>query len=413
VITSGRLVRTKSDPGLAMRLAVYKNEMPLATVDQRRAAYMGSVGAGFNVRRLMSGALGPNGPAYLRYRLYDAGLIGEQRAAAQPRAEELLFDGDSLGQTTSNETWKAGAEFSVALPMEVGGRVWQLHFRAPRGAAVGGLGLLLPWMVLGAGIFASGLLFAMFQAVVSSRSRAVSTAEELRQRSAQLEEAVAELESFSYTVSHDLRAPLRHMSGYAGMLREGGAELGAEARARYLASIAEAATKMGALVDDLLAFSRTSRAPLKVGRVDLGALVEDVRRECLREVGERSIEWRIPRLPAVEADPTLLRIALVNLVGNAVKFTARRQQAVIEIGAEDGDDGRVLLYVRDNGTGFEMRYADKLFGVFQRLHGDEFPGTGIGLVTVQRIVQRHGGRIWAQAAPDAGATFHFTLKRAP
>jgi signal transduction histidine kinase len=410
---SGRLILTKGDPGLAMRMAVYKTGMPLATVEQRRAAYVGSVGAGFNVRRLMRGALSESSPDYLRFRLHDAGPAGGRPASTGPTGDSLLFDSDNLAGVASGHS-DAKEDFVAVLPMGVGGRVWELHFRARRDAVIGKFDLLLPWLVLLGGGASSLLLYEMFRSVVSSRSRALAMAAEVRQRTAELEDAVSELESFSYSVSHDLRAPLRHMSGFAGLLRERWRELDTATAARYLTNISEGATKMGALIDDLLAFSRTGRAPLKLRRVDLGPLVEEVRRECVGDAGERSIEWKVGPLPAVEADPALLRIALVNLIGNAVKFTGERERAVIEIGAQKQAPAEAVVYIRDNGVGFEMRYAEKLFGVFQRLHGEgEFPGTGVGLAMVRRIVQRHGGRIWAEAVPHEGATFYLTLRTAP
>ena len=183
--------------------------------------------------------------------------------------------------------------------------------------------------------------------------------------------------------------------------------------ARYLDIISRSAARMGALIDDLLAFSRMSRAHLHTARVDLGRLVAEVREECLRDAQGRDIEWNLGALPAVAADARLLRLALVNLIANAIKFTSRRKHASIEIDARAGEGDEVIVRIADNGAGFDMRFADKLFGVFQRLHReDEFEGTGIGLATVRRILHRHGGRIWVESEPDRGTTFYFTLRRA-
>lgn len=235
----------------------------------------------------------------------------------------------------------------------------------------------------------------------------------VRERTAELEAANHELESFSYSVSHDLRAPLRHIHGYVELLTAAtGGQLSDKAR-RCLTVIAEASAEMGRLIDDLLAFSRMSRVPVQEKPVALDELVQDAIRGLEMAVKDRRIEWRIAPLPRVLGDFALLKQVFANLLGNAVKYSRRRDPAVIEIDPVGEEHGRVVLRVRDNGAGFDMRYAQKLFGVFQRLHrADEFEGTGIGLATVQRIVVRHGGRVWAEGVPDRGASFYFTLKPA-
>jgi PAS domain S-box-containing protein len=229
-----------------------------------------------------------------------------------------------------------------------------------------------------------------------------------------LQAANAELEAFSYSVSHDLRAPLRHVQGYVEMLsREAQGQLSEKAQ-RYLKTIAHAAQEMGQLIDDLLAFSRMGRAEMRETAVDLAALVGEAKRGLEPALRDRNIRWQVAALPAVQGDPTMLRQVLLNLLGNAVKYTGRREVAEIEIGCDGREEGRIVCYVRDNGAGFDMKYADKLFGVFQRLHrADEFEGTGIGLASVRRIISRHGGRTWAEGRVDAGATFYFTLAPAP
>ena len=233
----------------------------------------------------------------------------------------------------------------------------------------------------------------------------------VQERTAELREANAELESFSYSVSHDLRAPLRHITGFAQLLdKRAGAALDPAAR-EYVHTIAEAAQQGSKLVDDLLAFSRMGRAALRPGRVALDELLADVRRELAPDAAGRRVTWEVrPQpLPHVWADPALLRLALHNLLSNALKYTRPRDEAVITLSAE-AQGGEVELRVQDNGVGFDMRHADKLFGVFQRLHGaDAFEGTGIGLANVRRIVTRHGGRVWAEAQVGQGATFHLTL----
>jgi PAS domain S-box-containing protein len=231
----------------------------------------------------------------------------------------------------------------------------------------------------------------------------------VRDRTAELETANNELESFSYSVSHDLRAPLRHIGGFVGMLQaRADASLDAESR-ELLKGIANAADRMSRLIEALLTFSRTGRTDLKRQRVALDDLVLAVKGEVQAETGRRRIDWRIEPLPAVEGDPELLRQVLVNLLANAVKYTRPRALPRIEVGSRR-ENGSVICHVRDNGVGFDPRYIDKLFSVFQRLHpASEFEGTGIGLATVRLIIQRHGGRVWAEGAPDRGATFYFTL----
>jgi light-regulated signal transduction histidine kinase (bacteriophytochrome) len=228
-----------------------------------------------------------------------------------------------------------------------------------------------------------------------------------------LEFANKELEAFSYSVSHDLRAPLRALDGFSqAMLEDFAAQLPEEAR-RYLLTIRKGAQQMGSLIDDLLAFSRLSRAPLNRQEVQTDDLVRVVLAELESERAGRQIDLRLGELPACSGDPALLRQVWVNLLSNAFKYTQKREVAVVEIGCECAPAGDIY-FVRDNGTGFDMRYASKLFGVFQRLHrAEDYEGTGVGLALVQRIVHRHGGRIWAEAEVDRGATFYFTLEEKP
>jgi len=222
-------------------------------------------------------------------------------------------------------------------------------------------------------------------------------------------ERTAELESFSYSVSHDLRAPLRAIHGFARILQEDHkTQLDAEAQ-RLLTVIDQNTLQMGHLIDDLLAFSRLGRQELVKKRVDMGELARSVADDVRRTEGSRPLEITVDALPPARGDRALLRQALENLVQNSAKFTRGRTPARIEIGSQP-DGGRTVYFVKDNGAGFDERYAEKLFGVFQRLHrAEEFEGTGVGLAIVQRIVTRHGGRVWAEGKVDAGATFYFTL----
>ncbi len=239
-----------------------------------------------------------------------------------------------------------------------------------------------------------------------------SLEQRVAERTAELETTNRELEAFSYSVSHDLRAPLRHIDGFAGLLSKHSAPiLDAEAR-RYLGTITGSAKRMGRLIDDLLGFSRMSRTAIRRASVDQNALIAAVVREGGYDQSSRSIAWEIASLPPVIADPALLRQVWVNLLENAVKYSGKNPRPRVTVGCQSsngGSDERVF-FVRDNGVGFDMAYADKLFGVFQRLHGpSEFEGTGIGLANVRRIVARHGGRTWAEGRVGEGAVFYFSL----
>jgi signal transduction histidine kinase len=232
----------------------------------------------------------------------------------------------------------------------------------------------------------------------------------VKDRTAQFEAANKELEAFAYSVSHDLRAPLRHITSFADLLRRKAHGLDPEST-RCLEFITSGAKQMELLVQDLLNFSRTSRSELRLRRVRLGELVAEVRESIQSELNGRVIQWNVHTLPEVCADPALLRVVLTNLLGNAVKYTRPRTTAVVEIGVAPSEREHVI-FVRDNGVGFDMQYVGKLFGVFQRLHHEEeFEGTGIGLATVQRIIVRQGGRVWAEGKENEGATFYFSLPK--
>ncbi len=259
----------------------------------------------------------------------------------------------------------------------------------------------------------SGILPVLTRALAVRRLRMQNKELEqrVRERTLELEAANKELEAFSYSVSHDLRAPLRAIDGFSEiLLRDYAAQLPEPAQ-RLLRIVYGSAQKMGQLIEDLLNFSRLSRQSLSKRPVHFAGLLQQVLDELQQQRQGRQVEIRIGQLPDCVGDPALLKQVLVNLLSNALKFTRQREQALIEVGCQDQSNERVY-FVRDNGAGFEMDYAEKLFGVFQRLHrAEEFEGTGIGLSIVQRVIHRHGGRTWAQGKVDEGATFYFSLPK--
>jgi len=239
---------------------------------------------------------------------------------------------------------------------------------------------------------------------------------ELAQRATQLESTNAELEAFTYTVSHDLRAPLRHIHGFVEMLQKSPAVQAEPGNQRYMNIIAKAAKHMGLLIDSLLDLSRTGRVELHPVPLDMRKMIDKVIEELEPEWKNRRVRWDIRPLVSASGDSTLVRLVWMNLITNALKYSRPREESRVEIGqsSTEGNGSEVSYYVRDNGVGFDMRYADKLFGVFQRLHrAEDFEGTGVGLANVRRIVNRHGGRVWAESELNAGSIFHFSLPRTP
>jgi len=249
-------------------------------------------------------------------------------------------------------------------------------------------------------------------AVIRDVSERKTADDMMKKRTSELIDAMKELDAFSYSVSHDLRAPLRHMHGFVELLKKRIVGLPDEKIHQYADAIAAASIKMGILVDDLLAFSRMGQTEIKKRKIGFNTLIREVVRDIQDEAKGRDIKWEIDELPeVVYGDQTLLRLVFVNLIANSVKFTRTRPLAEIKIGCKDEGDNFVCS-VKDNGVGFDMKYVDKLFGVFQRLHTqNEFEGTGVGLANVRRIISRHGGRIWAEGSVGQGATFYFTLPK--
>ncbi len=229
-------------------------------------------------------------------------------------------------------------------------------------------------------------------------------------RTAMLESANKELEAFSYSVSHDLRAPLRHIEGFSQLLQRAIPEKQDSKSSHYLGNIIEATEKMGSLIDDLLSFSRISKIEFKRSKVSLNNVLQKARKEIEPDIKNRHISWKISDLPEVKGDSSMLHHVFINLISNAIKFSNFKKKTFIEIGTIKDDGGQATIFVKDNGVGFNMKYKNKLFEVFQRLHSSsEFEGTGIGLAIVKRIIHRHGGRTWAEGRENKGATFYFSL----
>lgn len=304
--------------------------------------------------------------------------------------------------------------------------IWQPHYWADAGvkvvtAAASVLTAILIWPLIPSALAIPSQEQLKrknqeLQNEVSHRNQAETSLQEinktLAERTAQLEAVNRELEAFSYSVAHDLRAPLRHIEGYSQFLITEAKGLN-DIEAHYLDAIVQSTTKMGKLIDDLLTLSRTGRLGVQEQSVDMNVVVEAARRECLPASGGDSIEWRLGNLPVVHGDAALLQVVFTNLLSNAAKFSRGSERPLIQIDSQDGEGDEVIIVVKDNGVGFNPLYQSKLFGVFQRLHReDEFEGTGIGLAIVRRIIERHGGRVWAEGKLNQGASFFVALKRA-
>ncbi len=292
------------------------------------------------------------------------------------------------------------AELNAAEQRALQARVAQSAGSTKNTIALLGLGAFLQLALLAS-------VYVLIHHDVTERRR---VATELQSRGELLLAANKELEAFSYSVSHDLRAPLRHIDGYAALLSKAAGDALNDKARHYLHTISSSAKQMGHLIDDLLVFSRMGRQDMLHTTVSLDQLIKTVLHDLRLDLQGRAISWTMHPLPNVSGDPAMLRQVFINLVSNAIKFTATRPEAKIEIGVAEESSSDVEIFVRDNGVGFDMQYVNKLFGVFQRLHrNDEFEGTGIGLANVRRIIHRHGGRTWAEGAVGQGATFYFSL----
>jgi light-regulated signal transduction histidine kinase (bacteriophytochrome) len=310
----------------------------------------------------------------------------------------------------SISTGRSGARYVVAAP--IGGSDWRVGITEPTStlypADVGSQWWVI-WLVFVAfALAALGCLYLLRRSL-GGAAQLVKQAHHVEVVNAELQATNGELNAFSYSVSHDLRAPLRAIDGFSRIVIEDDEGALTDSQRRYLDLVRDNTQVMGALIDDLLSFSRLANQPLNRRTVPTAELVEDLERELVGEQSGRIVEFTNGELPAVQADPALLRQVFANLLGNAVKYTRQRERPEITVDSERRDGEQVFM-VRDNGVGFDMRYAEKLFQVFQRLHrAEEYEGTGVGLAIVQRIVTRHGGRVWAESKLDEGATFYFTL----
>ncbi len=413
--------------GFVVYLPIYQEGEPLGSVAERRRALQGFIIGRFISDELLDGIFRGSFDPAIDFEVYDGKNIAtspllydrdgilrareenEENTASSP----LLYDraGVSRAREEGEDTL-----FSKETRTEVAGREWSLYF-ATLPAFEEEAESNLPAFVLASGVGVSLLLFGITWMLVRSRTRAERATRELEEANRGLEEANKELESFSYSVSHDLRAPLRSIEGFSQIVLEDHAEKLDEEGRDYLGRVRAASRRMALLIDDLLELSRVTRTGMRKGSVNLSALAKEVALELEKSQPKREATFVIAEGLVASGDARLLKLALENLLGNAFKFTSKEEKATIEFGAiaqgkqeEGGDGGGVAYYVRDNGVGFEERYAAKLFGPFQRLHGaEEFEGTGIGLATVARIVRRHGGRVWATGEVGEGATFFFTL----
>jgi signal transduction histidine kinase len=397
---SGSSADLALSPGFAVYLPVYAEGEPAETVAERRSALKGFVVGYFRRDGLLDDVFGSGFDPAIDLEVYDG---------ADVESSSLLYDEDGV-QRAGEEEYHP--RFSKQNHIGVAGREWSLYFATLPGFK-NGAESNLPAFVLASGVGASILLFGISWMLVRSRILAEGASKDLEDANRELEGTNRELEAFSYSVSHDLRAPLRTIDGFSQILQEDYEGALDDEGLDYLGRVRAASRHMATLIDDLLDLSRVGRRPLRREPVDLTRLATGIIEEFKESQPGREVEFVAQENIVAWGDLSLLKVALENLLGNAWKFTAREKEARIEFGA-DRDPGPGFLapvyYVRDNGAGFDQAYADKLFGAFQRLHGqDEFEGTGIGLATVARIVHRHGGRVWAEGRVDGGATFYFTL----
>ncbi|MEQ6340296.1 MAG: CHASE domain-containing protein [Gammaproteobacteria bacterium] len=390
-----------SQPGFVIFSPVYRNGEPKQSLDERRKALVGFVYASFRLDELFAGLMAHDRFPGLVFDVYEGNSLN-------PRS--LLYSSSPHVSWVEQDT--------VTEQIKIAGRIWTLKIISS--GKPGNITDNVATFTLIGGFSISAMLFlATFLQARNFAQRAASEQKirilnaslehRVKQRTAQLEAAIKELEAFSYSVSHDLRAPLRSIDGFSQVLLEDYESSLDGTGQDYLRRVRAAAQRMGMLIDDLIKLSRATRASVNMGPVDLSSLASEIATELSNSFPGQHVDFITHPGIIAEGDRSLLQIVLENLLGNAWKYSSKTPDPRIEFGQIE-ESGRVVFFVRDNGAGFDMRYVDKLFVAFQRLHGvNAFSGTGIGLATVQRIITRHGGRVWAESKPGEGATFYFTL----
>jgi len=412
------------EEGFVVYLPIYREGEPADTADERQRALAGFVVGSLAAEGLLRGTFRETFDPSVDFEVYDGERLTSQNllydddgvlraAETQTPPEDVGSSAGPIEEVTGSPIRELGgaSAFFDFDQLYVAGREYGLYFEALPEFEDGGS--WLPLFVLLSGMAVSLLLFGITWMLSRSRLLAEESGRELQVANHELEAANRELEAFSYSVSHDLRAPLRSIDGFSQILLEDHADELDEEGKDYLGRVRAASQRMGNLIDDLLGLSQVTRSALRREDVDLSQMAREVAAELRRREPGRRAEVEVEEGLVANGDPRLLRVALENLIGNAWKFTGKEEEARIRFGLDkrlSGESGVTVFRVSDNGAGFEMAYAGKLFGAFQRLHGaEEFEGTGIGLATVQRVVRRHGGRVWAEGEVGEGASFFFTL----
>lgn len=410
--TTGKLKLMLDDDaqwGVLMCFPVYRNKAPIETIAQREANFEGVIVVVLDVPSLIEASLSILRPAGVLYAVHDT-TSGDRQQVLSYRTS---LDQPSPAESDLPVSWPADASAVLTETLDVNNRRWSVQFAAVPAYAPDRISVA-SWAIFLAGVVYTLLLFSHLRLAQRREHELRASKQRLESlvsaRTRDLQEINRELEAYSYSIAHDLRSPLRAIAGYSQILLEDAAEKLDEEDKQHLHRVVSAADHMGHLIDDILKLSRVTRVEMTKQNVDLSAIAHKLAAQ-FDEVGGngQAVEWRIQDGVMVKGDRSMLTLLLDNLLANAHKFSSQRQHPVIEFGAATQGGDR-YCFVRDNGVGFDMQYADKLFGIFQRLHRkSEYPGTGVGLATACRIVERHGGCIWAESKVNEGATFYFSL----